>query len=174
MKNDSKQVSKLTKKTVLVLISIMWLAACGGQQEKANESAPNASTTPEYTASGAIKLVINSDDLMRFDKEELRVTAGSDVELTLNHTGKLAKAVMGHNVVILKLGTDVAAFAQKAIEAKENDYIPESDDILIHTALIGGGETTTITFEAPAKGSYEFLCSFPGHWGLMRGKFIVE
>ncbi|MEM9391297.1 MAG: plastocyanin/azurin family copper-binding protein, partial [Bacteroidota bacterium] len=66
------------------------------------------------------------------------------------------------------------AFAQKAIEAKENDYIPESDDILIHTALIGGGETTTITFEAPVKGSYEFLCSFPGHWGLMRGKFIVE
>ena len=174
MRNNSKTVSLIAVKTALIFISITLLTTCGGQQEKSNESASKTSATPEYTENGAIKLVVNSDDLMRFDKEELRVTARAKVELTLNHTGKLAKAVMGHNVVILKEGTDVAAFAQIAIEAKENDYIPESDDILIHTALIGGGETTMITFEAPDKGSYEFLCSFPGHWGLMRGKFIVE
>jgi azurin len=40
--------------------------------------------------------------------------------------------------------------------------------------LIGGGESTTIEFEAPEKGEYTFLCTFPGHFGLMNGKFIVE
>ena len=40
--------------------------------------------------------------------------------------------------------------------------------------LIGGGEETTVTFDAPAKGTYDFICSFPGHYALMKGKFIVE
>ena len=40
--------------------------------------------------------------------------------------------------------------------------------------MLGGGEETTIEFEAPAKGEYTFICSFPGHYALMNGKFIVE
>ena len=40
--------------------------------------------------------------------------------------------------------------------------------------MIGGGQTTSITFTAPAAGTYDFICSFPGHSGLMKGKFIVE
>ena len=40
--------------------------------------------------------------------------------------------------------------------------------------MIGGGETDVIEFPAPEKGTYEFLCSFPGHYGMMKGKFIVE
>jgi azurin len=40
--------------------------------------------------------------------------------------------------------------------------------------MIGGGEQTTITFDAPEKGVYDFICSFPGHVALMQGKFIVE
>ncbi|MEM6771051.1 MAG: plastocyanin/azurin family copper-binding protein, partial [Bacteroidota bacterium] len=27
---------------------------------------------------------------------------------------------------------------------------------------------------APAAGEYDFICTFPGHYGVMKGKFIVE
>ena len=46
--------------------------------------------------------------------------------------------------------------------------------IIAATKLLGGGETDTVIFDAPAAGTYEFLCSFPGHYAIMKGKFIVE
>ena len=118
-------------------------------------------------------IVINSNDQMKFDISEIRVKAGEKVKLTLNHTGKLPKNAMGHNFVLLSLGTNISTFAQAAMKAKANDYIPASG-VLAHTELVGGGESTTIEFTAPAKGTYDFICSFPGHYAIMKGKFIVE
>jgi azurin len=34
-------------------------------------------------------------------------------------------------------------------------------DVIAHTQKPFGGETTDIEFTAPAKGTYDFLCSFP-------------
>lgn len=121
-----------------------------------------------------VKLEINSTDVMSFDKQELRVPAGSQVTLTLNHTGQMNKQSMGHNVVILKQGTNVTDFAVASIPAVDKGYIANPAQVIAHTELIGGGESSTITFDAPAKGSYDFICSFPGHYGVMKGKFIVE
>lgn len=167
-----------------ILTLVFFWACSGSSEEKSTETTTSTTTETETQAeeatetaesdNGVIKLVINSDDLMRFDQGELRVKAGATVELTLNHTGQLPKTAMGHNVVILKPGTDIATFAQSAAAASENEYIPEGDDVIVHTALIGGGESTSITFEAPAAGTYDFICSFPGHYALMQGKFIVE
>ena len=77
---------------------------------------------------------------------------------------------------LLKAGVDMAKFASEAIKAKDTDYIPAArkGDIVAHTKVIGGGESVTITFDAPAAGTYDFLCSFPGHYAIMKGKFIVE
>jgi azurin len=118
-------------------------------------------------------IVINSDDQMRFDTNEIKVKAGEKIKLTLNHTGNLAKNVMGHNFVLLTKGTDVAKFSRDAMNEKEKEYIP-STGVIVHTKLIGGGESTTIEFTAPEKGTYDFVCSFPGHYAMMKGKFIVE
>ena len=71
---------------------------------------------------------------------------------------------MGHNWVLLNADTDMASFAQAAIQARDNDYIP-ADGFIIHTDLLGGGEETTIEFEAPEIGEYTFICSFP--WSLL-------
>ncbi len=118
-------------------------------------------------------IVINSNDQMRFDTNEIRVKAGEKVKLTLNHTGKLPKNAMGHNFVLLEAGTNVAKFSQAAMNARATEYIP-AKGVLAHTKLIGGGESTTIEFTAPKKGTYDFICSFPGHYAMMKGKFIVE
>ncbi|QRR03613.1 azurin [Dyadobacter sandarakinus] len=121
-------------------------------------------------------IVIKGTDAMQFDLKEIKVKAGQKVKLTLTHAGKLAKAAMGHNWVLLKPGVDIAAFGSKAAAARESEYIPKSEEgnIIAHTKLVGGGESDTVEFTAPAKGTYTYICSFPGHYALMKGSFIVE
>lgn len=121
------------------------------------------------------KVTIKSNDGMRFDLDEIKVRSGSSIEITLVHTGKRSKEEMGHNFVLLKKEIDIRRFAMSVLDKKHNGYISESKaDIIAYTKVIAGGESTTITFEAPPKGTYNFLCSVPGHFGLMQGKFIVE
>ena len=83
---------------------------------------------------------------------------------------------MGHNFVLLSQGTDLNEFSAESIAAGlENNYVPpNSDSVIVHTELVGGGESTSITFDAPAKGTYTFVCSFPGHFAAMQGDFVVN
>jgi azurin len=137
-----------------------------------------AATALGATAQDAVKLEITGNDQMQYDKKELTVTEGEKVTLTLKHIGKLPKAAMGHNVVILKAGTAIPTFAMKCAPAAATDYIPQDEEskklIIAHTDMVGGGETTSVTFTAPAAGEYPYLCTFPGHFGLMTGKLIVK
>ncbi|MCB0839083.1 MAG: azurin [Bacteroidetes bacterium] len=156
------------------------LYACGGGSTSSETDSTTAQ--PETTASepesvpAVAELSISGDDAMKFNKTELKVKEGQTVKLTLSHSGKLPKAAMGHNFVLLVQGANMADFGMAAMGAVDTDYIPadQADNIIAHTKLVGGGESDTIEFEAPAKGTYDFLCSFPGHSALMKGKFIVE
>ncbi len=126
-------------------------------------------------SSDKIEIVIESNDQMRFNLSEITVKQGQTIVLTLKHVGKLPKAAMGHNWVLLQPDTDLATFAMKAMKARDNEYVPvEAPEVVVNTILLGGGEETTIEFEAPAPGTYSFICSFPGHYALMQGTFIVE
>lgn len=122
------------------------------------------------------KLEIHGDDMMQFDKKELKVAAScTEVELTLKHTGKLAAATMGHNWVLTK-SADFDPVAKAGATQKDNNYVPPGDArVLAATKVVGGGETTTVTFpvsKLEKGGDYTFFCSFPGHWALMKGKLV--
>ena len=167
---------KTAKIIVLTFFSI-FLVACGGKEEKKKEgfSYEKKSEVSEKVADNPNDVIITSNDVMQFNKNEIRVKAGKPVKITLKHIGKMDKQVMGHNFVLLKQGVDITKFSAKASTERDNKYIPtDTDDIIAHTDLIGGGEVTSIEFDAPEAGIYDFICSFPGHSGLMRGKFIVE
>jgi azurin len=125
------------------------------------------------------KVEITANDQMQFSSKAFEVKAGDKVTLTLKHIGQMPKVAMGHNLVILQKGTEVPAFAMKATPAKDADYIPQDAEtkgkILASTKLLGGGESDTITFTAPAEaGAYPFLCTFPGHFALMQGTMTVK
>lgn len=121
------------------------------------------------------KITIESSDQMKYNLSQIKVKAGQTVTLTLKHVGKMPVQAMGHNLVILQKGTDVVAFTRLAQTAKATGYVPKgSKSVIAATKLIGGGEQTTITFTAPAKGTYDFICSFPGHFSMMKGKLVVE
>ena len=146
---------------------------------KAAAPAPKPAAAPADAIKDDGKVVtvaLTGNDQMKYNLTEIKVAAGRTVKVTLTHVGKLAAAAMGHNFVLLKAGTDVAAFATKAVSAAGTGYIPASEkgSVIANTKVIGGGESTTIEFPAPAAGTYDYICSFPGHYAIMRGKLIVQ
>lgn len=172
----NKKNMKTLKIIFFVILSIC-LSACGGKEKKKKDgfSYERKIDTSNKVENNPNDVVITANDEMAFNKKEIKVEAGKKVKITLRHLGKMDVNVMGHNFVLLKSGVNLIAFGNSAASARANNYIPEdTQDIIAHTKLVGGGQTTTVEFEAPVAGTYEFLCSFPGHYAIMRGKFIVE
>lgn len=124
------------------------------------------------------EIVVECNDAMQFDKKALEVKVGETVKITLKNVGKAPKVAMGHNLVILKAGANLMAIAPKAATAAANEYIPQDAEskgqIIVHTKLLGPGETDSIIFKAPAAGKYEYFCSFPGHFALMKGVITAK
>ncbi len=123
-------------------------------------------------------VVIEGNDQIQFVQSELRVSSGcSEVTVTLRHIGTLAANIMGHNWVLTATG-DYQAVAQAGQAAGPPNFVPADDErIIAATRVIGGGEETSVTFDVSgleAGGDYTYFCSFPGHFVLMNGKFIVE
>ena len=113
--------------------------------------------------------------MMQYDKNELMAKAGEKITLTFRHVGQLDKRVMGHNFVLLKPGTNITGFANEAASAgAAADWIPnDGAQVIAHTKMLGGGQSDVITFDAPEPGVYDFICSFPGHSGMMRGTLTI-
>ncbi|MBT8256015.1 MAG: azurin [Bacteroidia bacterium] len=164
---------------VLFVASLSLIVACGDKKEekKEDKSVKIGNTDNQKKSdSNTVSLGLTGNDLMQYDKSEFKVKAGQEVTLTLRHVGKMELLVMGHNFVLLKPGTNIQDFAVAAATiGKDADWIPDGGkDVIVHTKMIGGGQSTSITFTAPEAGEYDFVCSFPGHSALMKGKFIVE
>ncbi len=131
--------------------------------------APVVTATPD--AQGVVHLTAN--DQMRYSATRIEVKAGK-FKVELKNVGTLTKDVMGHDFVVLKPGNDVTAFAAKAMTAKATDYIPaDASEMITHSKLLGPGESDTVELDLTA-GTYPYLCTFPGHVGLMNGVIVVQ
>ena len=126
-----------------------------------------------------LELKPHATNPLGYDKTDLTVKAGQKVKLTLNNTGSIAP--QPHNFILIKPGKEMAVGAQaNAMLSDPNGmakhFIPEAskDDILVHTKLVQPNQTETIEFTAPAEaGDYPYICTFPGHWLLMKGTMHV-
>src|SRR5690606_36464655 len=121
---------------------------------------------------------MSSNDMMRYDVSSITIPSScSEFTINLTHVGRLPEAAMGHNVVITSQA-DMAAVAADGISAgADAGYVKPNDDrVIAATEMIGGGESTSVTFDVSkmqAGGSYRFFCSFPGHSALMNGTIQV-
>lgn len=114
---------------------------------------------------------------MKFSTTRIEANAGQEVKIILTNTGTLPKTVMGHNLVVLKQGSDLKAFSDAAVTAVATDYIPASmaDKVVAHTKLLGAKQSDEITFKLTEAGEYPFLCTFPGHLATgMKGVIVVK
>ncbi|MFK5922037.1 MAG: GDSL-type esterase/lipase family protein [Verrucomicrobiota bacterium] len=85
-----------------------------------------------------------------------------------------------HNLVIVEPGAleEVGMAANemaKDPEAAKLGFIPQSDKIIHHSRMLNAYEAQYLRFKAPTEpGVYPYICTFPGHWILMRGEMIVK
>ena len=60
------------------------------------------------------------------------------------------------------------------IRGPGKEYVPDMPEVLYYTRLVEPGQSDTIYLTAPTEpGPYEFVCTYPGHYLLMRGVLRV-
>lgn len=122
---------------------------------------------------------IDANDAMQFNVSSITVPSTcSDFKITLKHTGTMPVTAMGHDVVIAK-EADMAGIDADGMKAGASaDYVKADDSrVIAHTKLIGGGETTSVSFPVSKikdGGPFVFFCSFPGHSSMMHGAISVQ
>ena len=151
-------------------------APVAAEAEAAPAPAPVAAATkPAVVADCAT--TIEASDAMQFNADAIAVPAScAQFTINLKHVGKMPLAAMGHNVVISKQA-DMAGIAADGMSIAPEHIKPDDARVIAHTKMIGGGESTSVTFDvAKIKdgGPYEFFCSFPGHLALMKGSIVVQ
>ena len=179
------------KITLLTAACVLALSACGDKSPPPADSMSPimengpaaASTAPEE--GGAIagaancETEIEGNDAMQYNVNSIIVPAScTDFKITLRHTGKMPVAAMGHNVVITT-SKDMQSVVSAGMAAglAENYVKPGADKVIAYSTMIGGGETTSVSFavsKIQSGGPYKFFCSFPGHASLMNGTITVE
>lgn len=133
----------------------------------------SAAALPVFAACEA---TLEATDTMQFSSKEIVADAScKEFKLTLTHTGKLPKASMGHNFVLVKTDELNTVQAEAIKAGADNHYIPaDKKGVLAHTKLLGGGESDTIVIDLSKLekgGDYTYFCSFPGHAAIMKGVF---
>jgi azurin len=155
----------------LLSAAAVLVAGCG-------QSEPAASIPAAAPAAGGVRVVeITANDAMKFSVTEIRATPGEKLRISLANVGRMPKQTMAHNWVLLtpRPDADVMAWGMAAA-SKAPTYLPDDQTgVLAHTKLLGPGEKDQVELTAPATaGEYPFLCTFPGHVALMKGKLIVN
>ena len=88
---------------------------------------------------------------------------------------RIVKEIKNDEILALAYGKDAANEMAKSPEGAKKHFIPEDERILQATKLLDPHSSETLRFLAPGKpGIYPYLCTFPGHWVLMKGEMIVK
>ena len=116
---------------------------------------------------------------MRFTVEQFAVTAGQPLKVIFTNPD-----ATDHNLLFIKPNSlsQVGMAANEMARDPKNansDFIPadQKNLILQATPMIGPTrecKVHVLRFNAPMKpGIYPYLCTFPGHWVVMRGEMVV-
>jgi azurin len=138
----------------------------------------DSSTAAAAAPAGPREIEITAGDTMKYSVTQIDATPGEDLKVILTNNGTQPVEVMGHNWVLLKAGTDVAAYDAAALNSKDTGYIPAalSDEVVTHIDLLGPRKSGEADFKAPmTPGDYPFLCTFPAHYQTgMKGILTVK
>lgn len=143
--------------------------------------APVESGQPTPTATPSpVELALSIDtakgaDDFHYAADALSAPAGSIITLTFTNRTDPDEEV-GHNWVLVKPGQEESVLANGIAAGDDRDWLDKDDPgIIAATKLIEGDDADEITFDAPAAGTYTFLCTFPDHYkGGMKGTLTIE
>ncbi|NJB85476.1 azurin/glucose/arabinose dehydrogenase [Lewinella marina] len=119
------------------------------------------------------EIVLESALGMKFKQQYLTARPGARIKFTFRNPDD-----MEHNFVLTsgKMGDRVGQAALAlGLQGAAMDYIPDIPEVLVHTELVAPETEDTIYFTAPTKpGTYEYVCTVPGHYQVMRGVLVVK
>lgn len=137
-----------------------------GHEEGITEE--HESKTSEVEGSANLQIGVQGNAL-EFDLSSLSAPAGSEVVLTFDNVSIINQ----HNWVLVQAGTKDAVSADGAVAGPSNSWVPPDDErVLAQTQLLDPGESEEIRFVL-GPGTYQFVCTFPGHNTTMFGDFQV-
>ena len=148
-----------------------------GRRQKLEPRVRNA-TEAQFDSQKNLKKVRISclRERMLFDVTTFTVSPGQPVRLDFINPDATA-----HNLVIVQPGAteEVGLAANEMAKdlklVKLGQFVPKSDKILYHTNMLKPESAESLRFHAPKKpGRYPYLCTFPGHWTIMRGIMVVK
>lgn len=134
------------------------------------------STQAQFDADPKLKNVeIDCTEQMTFTVNEITVKAGQPLKISLLNTSATA-----HNLVIVKpdaeqkVGTAANEMA-RSMDGYKKHFVPKVPEVLFSTPLVKPNSSYALRMEAPKEpGSYPYICTFPGHWIIMKGVLIVK
>ena len=148
-------MKKSTLFSLIALLSLAFLAACGGGGE-----AP-----AEESGGQAIEVIMNdiyfgeTNDNVE-NPPVWTIKTGGTVTLNAINNGTL-----DHNWAIVESGATIP-----------DAVTPDSaEDIISYdVGVVAGGDTYRSAFRTPIPGEYLIICTVAGHYPAMQGKLIVE
>lgn len=168
-------------KLIPVLAVSVWFTACSGSQEPAttqDETTQESTETTEtqvavdHPTEFTVKAIGNTMPEMQFDVDRITLNAGKEITITLVNEGD--NETMMHNLVVIYNGY-AEEVANNGMMQKDNGYIdPEDPAIIAASPMSGPGETVSFTFTIDDPGTYQFVCTYPGHWSRMLGTIVAE
>ena len=162
-------------KTCCLLVTALAALLVSGCGQK---NSPASTDAGAPASAGPREVEITANDTMKYSLTEIDAKPGEQLDVVLTNIGTVAKEIMGHDWILLKAGTDVAAFDAAAGQAKATEYVPEAlkDEIIAQIPLLGPRKSGDVVFNAPTTpGEYTFLCTFPAHFQTgMHGVLVVK
>ena len=138
----------------LLVLIVLTLAACSGGEVVEEETVVEEA------------IVVDMEDIYfgptndnTQNPPEWIVSTGAEVTLRMENMGALE-----HSWAILEPGVDVPVAYDEAADG---------DKILFSSGNVAAGTSDEVRFTAPAPGTYNVLCTVPGHSALMQGRLIV-
>lgn len=118
-------------------------------------------------------IVIGTKPGLKFDVESFNLKPGERVKLVFKNVDD-----MQHNLLIVapSFVDEVGKQALKlGLDGPKMNYVPKNDHVLFHTGLLQPRSEEAIYFTAPTQeGKYEYVCTYPGHYFVMRGVMNVK
>jgi azurin len=150
------------------------------EEHAETEKAAEETTTPatgETTDTGVVSVSVGpiavgaKGNELAFDIDSITASSGDEVTISFDN----ASTVNTHNLVIVEDGTKDAVAIDGTGAGQDNNWVKPGDSrVIANTVLIGPGDSGEVTFTAPAPGTYQFVCTFPGHNFTMFGDFVVN
>ncbi|MEL6670891.1 MAG: hypothetical protein AAFR61_01830 [Bacteroidota bacterium] len=151
-----------------LLILGLTVMACGEQ----GSSTADAEAAPVKESSVTVKATGDVMTEIAYSPSTLVSEPGSVIKVTF--VNESAVAGMYHNMILVAMGKEKEVIAACMAAGPDKEFVADMPEVLAASKLLNIGETTEFEIKVPdAPGNYPIICSYPGHYPIMKAELQV-